>query len=138
MRFPRHIVEIHEQRNRMRMAWPDFDCRLQGSLLVCRGSVTPSPINAKYDVVIRYRAGEKPRTLVEAPQLRPREDEEKIPHTFPDGSLCLSYRDQWTGEKYIAATTVPWTQEWLFFYEAWLVTGEWLGGGIHTSPKSDK
>ena len=29
----------------------------------------------------------------------------------------------------IANTTLPWTAEWLFFYELWLVTGEWDGGG---------
>ncbi|MDY0295864.1 MAG: hypothetical protein RB296_00975 [Acidobacteriota bacterium] len=31
----------------------------------------------------------------------------------------------------IAKTIVPWASEWLIFYELWLATGEWLGGGIH-------
>jgi hypothetical protein len=32
----------------------------------------------------------------------------------------------------IANTLVPWTSEWLAYYEAWLTTGgEWLGGGVH-------
>jgi hypothetical protein len=24
---------------------------------------------------------------------------------------------------------------WLFFYESWLVTGEWQGGGVRPSPR---
>ena len=31
----------------------------------------------------------------------------------------------------IIDTIIPWTQEWLYFYEIWLLTGEWRGGG-HT------
>jgi hypothetical protein len=31
----------------------------------------------------------------------------------------------------IALTIIPWLLEWLVYYEAWLVTGEWLGGGVH-------
>lgn len=25
-----------------------------------------------------------------------------------------------------------WASEWLFFYEVWLATGTWLGGGLHS------
>lgn len=33
--------------------------------------------------------------------------------------------------KLLADTIIPWTVEWLYFYELWLATGEWLGGGEH-------
>jgi hypothetical protein len=26
---------------------------------------------------------------------------------------------------------VPWLLLWLSFYELWLITGEWHGGGVH-------
>jgi hypothetical protein len=29
----------------------------------------------------------------------------------------------------MANSIVPWASEWLFFYEMWLITGEWDGGG---------
>jgi hypothetical protein len=32
---------------------------------------------------------------------------------------------------FLADTVVPWTSEWLFFYEVWHATGLWLGGGTH-------
>ncbi|MEZ5659385.1 MAG: hypothetical protein R3E83_12920 [Burkholderiaceae bacterium] len=31
----------------------------------------------------------------------------------------------------IADTIVPWTYEWLFYFEEWLVSDEWKGGGRH-------
>lgn len=31
----------------------------------------------------------------------------------------------------VANTIVPWLAEWLEFYEGWLVTGIWYGGGEH-------
>ena len=37
----------------------------------------------------------------------------------------------------IADTIIPWTSEWLFFYELWLATGgEWLGEGEHPPPRT--
>ena len=60
---------------------------------------------------------------------------EEIPHRFHDGSLCLHYHGEWSSRHSIAATTVPWTVTWLYYYELWLATGEWLGGGIHPEPE---
>ena len=31
----------------------------------------------------------------------------------------------------LANTIVPWVADWLYYYEVWLFTGEWEGGGIH-------
>jgi hypothetical protein len=49
--------------------------------------------------------------------------------------LCLyrPHRREWTPAMMIANTIIPWISEWLYFYELWLVTGEWLGGGEHPS-----
>ncbi len=44
--------------------------------------------------------------------------------------LCLYLPGQWSGEKPIAVTIVPWASVWLYFYEVWRATGEWLGGGV--------
>jgi hypothetical protein len=30
---------------------------------------------------------------------------------------------------FIAGTIICWTALWLFFYETWLITGEWEGEG---------
>jgi hypothetical protein len=39
------------------------------------------------------------------------------------------------GREPVDNTILPWISEWLFFYELWLFTGDWLGGG-HGTPAS--
>ena len=34
-------------------------------------------------------------------------------------------------------TVVPWAALWLFYFEEWLVSDKWKGGGAHP-PKSDR
>lgn len=62
----------------------------------------------------------------------------KVPHMYSDGALCLFYPDynEWKYTDSWADTLVPWTCLWLYYYEIWLITGEWLGGGIHGSSKT--
>ena len=51
---------------------------------------------------------------------------------YEQDRLCLYLpgTGEWTSDKPIALTIVPWTSLWLYFYEVWRATGEWLGGGI--------
>lgn len=116
----------------MRLIWPHFGCRAAGCLLVCQGSLQPLDICEKYSVRIEYRIGLSPSTWVDG---LPAPDKEpcgkKIPHRYRDGSICLFYGAEWTADKAIAQTIVPWLLEWLAFYEGWLATGEWQGGGTH-------
>ena len=57
-----------------------------------------------------------------------------VPHMYSNGSLCLYYPDygEWKYTDLWADTLIPWTSLWLFYYELWLQTGEWLGGGVHS------
>jgi hypothetical protein len=66
---------------------------------------------------------------------RPEAPEVAIPHIYglhdnPRGAdLCLYHpqsRD-WNDEMLVAKSIVPWSAEWLFYYEMWLVTGVWGG-----------
>lgn len=65
----------------------------------------------------------------------------KIPHIYTSDSsviedrtsICLYYN---SGEKKefvfgdsLKKTIIPWTQEWLYFYDLYKVTGRWYGGG---------
>ena len=57
----------------------------------------------------------------------------ELPHTFPGDKLCLHLPGEWSPKMYISHTTIPWTSEWLFYYEIWLISGSWDGGG-HGEP----
>lgn len=56
-----------------------------------------------------------------------------VPHLYPNGSLCLYYPDygEWNPNDFWADTLIPWACLWLYYFELWLATGKWLGGGIH-------
>lgn len=81
-----------------------------------------------YNVKIRYKLGEKPVVIVTNI-----EEGTKLPHTYLNNNLCLYYpkSKEWSKYDYISDTIIPWISEWLYFYEIWLATDKWLGGGLH-------
>jgi hypothetical protein len=103
--------------------------RRHGRTLFWRGRMQPSPNSRSYLVEMKYLLGATPRVRVIS-RLRTR-PQESLPHVWSHRSrvLCLHEEDDWHPRMLIADTTVPWTAEWLFFYELWLVTGEWDGSG---------
>jgi hypothetical protein len=100
--------------------------------------IQPTPLSAAYDVRLHYTLERGPRVFVRSPDLlQPGED--PIPHRYGDGSLCLYLpgTGEWDRSMPLAETIIPWTAEWLYFYEIWLGTGQWCGGG-HGTPKPDE
>jgi hypothetical protein len=68
-----------------------------------------------------------------------------IPHVYWSDkyptmpSLCLFSPSgrEWSPDDLIGHTTVFWAWEWLYFYDGWLVTKKWKGGGQHP-PQRDE
>lgn len=64
-------------------------------------------------------------------------DAEDFPHCYKKEKnrvqLCLLHPDkfEWSMVDWVQDTIIPWTIEWLFYYELWLCTREWYGGGEH-------
>jgi len=132
---------IREQSAWMRREHPGFKTRVEGGLLVTRGLVRPSEVNQAYRVRVEYRVWQSPKAWVEEPPLRRLEPQERIPHTYLDDDgterpcLYLPQSGDWSPDKKLAMTILPWLSVWLLFYESWRVTGEWLGGGVHPPPR---
>jgi hypothetical protein len=143
-------LSVEEQERRLRQLYPDFRPVLHaGWIGIWEGSLRP--IMQSWRVRIRYFAqrdfGEwhlaNPYvtvTVVDPPLGRdPRGTGEPPPHVYRLGyppdypALCLydPAAGEWSPEAYIAETIVPWTIEWLYWFEVWLLTGEWKGGGRH-------
>lgn len=57
----------------------------------------------------------------------------EVPHTYQNGAMCLYFPDnnEWKYTDLWADTLIPWASLWLYYYELWEQTGEWLGGGKH-------
>ncbi len=120
---------------------PGFRCAIErrpnGTVLVCRGEVQPTALSERYRVRLEYRTRQRPQVWVESPKLLRRKQNERIPHTFADDRPCL-FRFSFHSDMWLARTIVPWLEMWLFFYEAWRVTGMWTGGGAHVSQDDDE
>lgn len=87
--------------------------------------MTSSPV---YGIEILCEQTQAPAVRVLSPPL-----EERSPHIYPDGSLCLYWPKEWkwSPKELLALTILPWTASWLYFYELWLDTGAWLGTSSH-------
>lgn len=118
----------------MKVAWPAFErVTWSHNKIRWRGSLCPTTMSATYTVHIDYSLElSQPEVRVVEPALRNRGDVPP-PHVYREGFLCLFFTpaDEWTHSMFIARTTIPWTATWLYFYEMWHATGEWLGGGEH-------
>jgi len=99
--------------------------------------VKPTSLSNVYNVVIKYSLRGSPEVWVKGDNLE-KIDAIDFPHIYETDKernmvrICLYLPGQdWDKSKYISSTIVPWTVEWLYFYEVWLATGKWCGGGIH-------
>ena len=122
----------------LRRAFGDGIGSVQRNKLRWDMQLQPAPLSVVYDVRLLYTLERGPKLFVRSPDLiQPGND--PIPHRYGDGSLCLYLPNsgEWDRSMSLAETIIPWASEWLYFYEIWLGTGEWCGGG-HGSPKPDE
>lgn len=126
---------LHENRRlyqevaNLRAKYPDARAQWKRGVLTWTGNIQPGPLCDTYTVRISWD-GHRRRPVVRVLQPRLSAPEgRKLPHIFPGEELCLHYPEDWSPELAIADTIIPWTSEWLYFYELWTATGEWQGGG---------
>lgn len=104
--------------------------------------VTPTPLSRTYRLRIEYRRGLTPKAFVEDPDLSELAEGRRLPHVYGQSpaQLCLYLpgSGEWHHGLLISRTIIPWATLWLFYFEDWLASGEWRGGGMHPSPRSDK
>ena len=100
------------------------------------GKFRPSTKSPEYLVEINYSLYKIPRVFVLSPKLHP-----DAPHIYKEsGALCLYYPqdNSWNSQKLLGNTIFLWTAEWLYYYELWLATGQWLGPEApHVDGKSE-
>lgn len=63
----------------------------------------------------------------------------RLPHVYSQSrqKLCLYFPNglEWNSTMPVSKI-VPWVAKWFYFYESWVVTGIWNGGGIHISDEA--
>lgn len=132
-------LTLAQQAAGLRSLYPDAACYIDRNHLLWKGTLVPTPLSAAYEIKLTYAIGTSPKTYVISPRLFVPEGK-SLPHMYDhiEQRICTYYplgKPDWKPSMHIARTLVPWASEWLFFYELWLATGEWLGGGIHLGTK---
>jgi hypothetical protein len=108
---------------------------LRAGRLVWRFAATPSPLSRQYTARIEYAHGHSPKLFIEAPDLNDLAAGRRLPHVYeqrpPRLCLYLPGTEEWHPALRLDQTIVPWTSLWLYYFEDWLVTDQWSGGGMH-------
>lgn len=97
----------------------------------------PTPLSREYSMRVAQQRGQTPQVFVLSPDLQHLAGERRLPHVYRDPlRLCLTLPGtrEWTGTMRIDQTFVPWATTWLYYFEEWLISDDWKGGGEHPDP----
>ncbi|MCF1464455.1 hypothetical protein FS827_24515 [Agrobacterium vitis] len=96
---------------------------------------SPTPLSRIYDARLEFEVNRSPRVFLDNPDLLMLSGGKDLPHVYDQKPtrLCLylprTY--EWQPWMSLDQTIIPWTSLWLFYFEDWLIDGEWRGGGEH-------
>lgn len=110
----------------MKAKYPQFKASFDKDRnIVFNGFLHVKPELPIYQIRIIYRYNMPPLVLIISPTLV-----EKAPHIYSNtNSLCLYHKNnfKWSSSKLIANEIMGWTAGWIYFYEFWLQSGDWVG-----------
>lgn len=122
-------LTLTEQAYFIKTSFRGFRTAIKNGELRCVGELRPTSTSDCYTIEIFYRIPVRPRIRVLSPELRLAQGCKRLPHVFAGNQLCLYLGGEWRPDLAISRLMIPWVSEWLAYYEDWLVTSEWFGGG---------
>lgn len=132
MAVNRPCISIQKQLGKVLSTYPSWSGKVARNGLVLEGKVQPTALSPVYVIRIKYTLKRRPIVKVVSHKLNLHPEKDKLPHIFTqNNSLCLHYSDFDYYNDYLSDTIIVWVTWWLYFYETWLATGEWYGGGKH-------
>ena len=128
---------LQQQKVALQAAYPEGSCTVRGGrkLLWC-GKLRPTPVSNEYVIVLTWTPDDPPIVWVIGDTLE-KLDDPNFPHVYYVDQenkmiqICLYRHQEFNRHTLLDSTIIPWAKEWLYYYEMWLTTGEWLGGGEH-------
>lgn len=133
--FRKPNIPLVRQAFYLKSEYPESKCVIQPNELTWYGEIKPTPVSRSYKIKIHCKGfNKRPRVVLYGEKIEGIERPD-FPHHFQINEdkqevvLCLHMPYEFDYKCWIADTIVPWTQEWLYYYEIWLATGEWCGGG---------
>ncbi len=129
-------ISLPCQKINLYKSFPDSKCYIVRNKLVWKAKVSPSPLSRIYNAELYYTIHDRPKMYIVGNELQ-KLDDVNFPHKYKIDKenkrvlLCLYRYNEFSNCKLLSNTIIPWTIEWLYHYEIWLTTGNWLGGGEH-------
>ena len=84
---------------------------------------------------LNTKLNKAPSILIDTPNLHEFVGNNDIPRLYSQERQkpCLHKpgKGEWSSEMLLALIVLPWVELWLFYFEEWLISGEWKGGGEH-------
>lgn len=126
------------------LGWPESSLEFRrGRALRFSFKVAPSTMSRVYRCMLKLYPAKFPELFVLDPDPKILAAGRVLPHTYPHGGvgtkLCLwlPKAHEWAAQMRLDESYLPWAAEWLDYFEEWLITDEWSGGGEHpdTKPK---
>lgn len=107
------------------------DCfTISGSKLIYLREHISVQMKRTYTLQVEYSRRSQPVARVLKPESLPVYERKPLPHVWSSKKqiLCLyKFGTEYTNKSIIADTIIPWTHEWIWWYEQWLSCGKWLG-----------
>lgn len=133
--IPTRQVNLAQQLASLQRVYREGKGAIRHPILTWEDRLAPTPLSRSYSTAVRYQLGLAPRTYVLGPSLVELANGRRIPHMYSqvEQRLCLYLpkAGEWNSSRFISETIVPWTSLWLFYFEEWLLSDEWKGGGVH-------
>lgn len=129
-------LSLAQQYAALRSDWPEGDTQLDKDGVTWTGPLQPSPLSRRYVVQLNYTSlNHLPQVHVLGPSLKKLAPGRRIEHLYCQETerLCLYTPKQreWLPHQRLSRTLLPWAELWLLYFEDWVVTDEWRGGGTH-------
>lgn len=95
----------------------------------------PTALSRVYRLRLTYAEAGGVQVFIDDPDLSLLADGRRLPHVYAQrpARLCLFLpgTGEWNATQRIDQSIMPWATLWLFYYEDWLLTDDWKGGGEH-------
>lgn len=128
-------LSISVQQLEMRRLFPWGTIRANESQIVWSGEIAPDEYSRSYTLEMRYKLKCSPKVYVRDPDLRELAGNRRLPHMYDQAKqqLCLFLPNVglWSPDRLIGNTVMLWAIMWLRYFEIWLITDVWHGGGEH-------
>ncbi|MFC1223404.1 hypothetical protein ACFE6N_06315 [Pedobacter sp. BG31] len=124
---------LKQQAQAIQRRWPGFTVTLNGGILTATGQLRPTARSRAYEVQISYKLKKNPDIILLNPKIECNFKGEMPEHLYSQERLCLfrPIYGEFKFSDFLSETILPWIALWLYHYEVWHLTGDWLGGGEH-------